>query len=151
MTAAGGTVIPSAAIIAGGADFVAGAPDVTIGGDPAATYVGTLNDVLAAWRQPGALEREVGLPRGQRRPASLTVWIHLGETVTHGWDLARATDQDPGFDDGLVGAVLAYARSTIPPQRGEQSPFADARTVEGLALIDELAAYLGRDVGSLVT
>jgi uncharacterized protein (TIGR03086 family) len=132
--------------IARGDDFVPGAPTVSIGADPAATYAETLAAMVEAWQQPGALEREIGLPRGVRGPAEVAAWIHLGETLGHGWDLARATDQAPWFDDDIVSACHAATKQRMPPQRGEESPFADARETDSDSLIDQLAAFLGRDV-----
>lgn len=132
--------------IAGGADFEPGVPEVSIGADPAATYLETLRDMVAAWREPGALDREIGLPRGRGR-AEVAAWIHLAETLGHGWDLATATGQSADFDDEAVGACLAECRSRMPPQRPPMIPFRDAVPVESGPLIDQLAAYLGRSPG----
>jgi uncharacterized protein (TIGR03086 family) len=132
--------------IARGDDFVPGAPVVSIGPDPAVTYEATFAAMVEAWRQPGALEREIGLPRGARGPAEVAAWIHLGETLGHGWDLARATDQQPDFDDEVVAACLAETKRRMPAERGEGSPFADATDARSDSLIDQLAAYLGRDI-----
>ena len=132
--------------IAHGDDFVPGAPEVELSDDAAAMYEQTLAEMLDAWQQPGALAREIGLPRGQRGPAEVAAWIHLTETLGHGWDLARSTDQHPGFDDDVVAACLEQCRRRMPPQRGEDSPFADAANGEGKPLVDQLAAYLGRDL-----
>jgi len=132
--------------IARGADFVPGAPSVQLGDDPAATYRATLDDMLAAWHEPGALDREIGLPRGQRGPAEVAAWLHLAETLCHGWDLARSLGLDPGFDDEAVAASLDECRRRMTPERPAQSPFEDAREPADGPLIDTLAAYLGRDV-----
>jgi uncharacterized protein (TIGR03086 family) len=129
--------------MAAGQDFEQGAPDVSIGDDPAATYRDTLEGLLAAWRVPGSLDREIGLPRGRGR-AEVAAWMHLAETLGHGWDLATATGQTPGFDDDAVAACLAECRGRIPPERPSIVTFADAVSIEGGPLIDQLAAYLGR-------
>lgn len=131
--------------IARGHDFTPGAPEVALGDDAAATYRRTLAEMLEAWREPESLDREIGLPRGQRGRAEIALWIHLAETLGHGWDLAMATSQTAGFDDDVVVASLDECRRRMPAQRGEGSPFADAVHVDG-PVIDELAAYLGRDV-----
>lgn len=130
--------------IARGDDFLPGAPPVPVGDDPAATYRETLSDMLQGWQAPGALDREIGLPRGARGRAEIAAWIHLAETLGHGWDLATATNQEPGFADEDVAACLAECRQRMPAQRGEGSPFADAVDVAGGPLIDQLAAFLGR-------
>lgn len=132
--------------IARGDDFVAGAPPASVGDDPAATYRQTLSDMLHAWEAPGALDREIGLPRGQRGRAEVAAWIHLAETLGHGWDLATATGQQAGFNDEDVAASLAECRRRMPAERGQESPFADAVAPAGERLIDQLAAYLGRSV-----
>jgi uncharacterized protein (TIGR03086 family) len=129
--------------IAAGADFEPGAPEVPIGDDPAAAYRETLQEMLAAWRVPGSLAREIGLPRGRGR-AEVAAWIHLAETLGHGWDLATATGQPADFDDDAVAACLAECRDRIPPERPPMVPFADAVSVQGGPLIDQLAGYLGR-------
>ena len=129
--------------IAAGGDFAPGTPDVSIGDDPAATYRETLQAMLAAWRVPGAMDREIALPRGRGR-AEVAAWMHLAETLGHGWDLATATGQPADFDEDAVAACLAECRERIPPERPAIVTFADAVSVEGGPLIDQLAAYLGR-------
>lgn len=130
--------------IAGGDDFLPSAPAVVVGDDPAATYRETLSEMLQAWQAPGALDREIGLPRGERGRAEVAVWIHLAETLGHGWDLARATNQETDFHDDDVAASLEECRHRMPARRGQGSPFADALEGAGGPLIDQLAAYLGR-------
>jgi uncharacterized protein (TIGR03086 family) len=134
--------------IAAGDDFAPGVPDIDLGENAAATYRRTLAEMVDAWRRPGALDREIGLPRGQSGPAEMAAWIHLAETLAHGWDLARATGQHPDFDEEVIRACLEDCKRRMPPQRGEGSPFADATLAEGHSLIDQLAAYLGRDVAA---
>jgi uncharacterized protein (TIGR03086 family) len=132
--------------IARGTDWSRGAPDVELDDDPAAMYRRTADTMLEAWGRPGALERETPLPVGRGR-AEAALYIHLGETLVHGWDLAMATGQTPVFDDDVVEASLTQFRSWLPPQRPPGSPFSDARPVgEDAPLIDRLAGYLGRDV-----
>jgi uncharacterized protein (TIGR03086 family) len=131
-----------------GDDFIPGVPHVTIGDDPAATYRQTLSEMLAAWRSPGALDREITLPRNQRGRAEVAAWIHLAETLGHGWDLASATGQEPCFDDDAVLACLEDCRRRMPAHRDQGSPFADAVSYAEGTPIQQLAAFLGRDVRS---
>ena len=107
-----------------------------------------MDSLLEAWRRPGALEREIELPRG-RGKAERALWIHLGETLVHGWDLAKSTAQRPAFDVEVVEASLRAYRSWLPPTRPAGSFFADATAVaDDAEPIDRLAAYLGRDVSA---
>lgn len=132
--------------IGNGQDWSRGASEVELDGDPAAMYRRTSKTMLAAWDRPGVLERETPLPFG-RGPAELALFLHLGETLVHGWDLARATGQRPPFDDDIAEASLDQFRSWLGPQRPPGSPFAEAKILdEDAAAIDRLAGYLGSDV-----
>ena len=134
--------------IARGNDWGRGMPQVDLGADPFAVYRDTAATMLQAWQQPGALDREIELPRGRGR-AELALYIHLGETLVHAWDLAKATGQQVVVDDEVVEASLAQYRSWLPPQRPEGTPFSAAQPIaEDAAPIDRLAAYLGRDVSA---
>jgi uncharacterized protein (TIGR03086 family) len=133
--------------IARGDDWRPGAVEVDLGDEPSATYRTTVKEMLEAWRQPGALDREIALPRGQRGRSEVALWIHLAETVVHGWDLARATGQDPAFDPEVVEATLAECLSRVPPERSEGSAFREPVPVEASATpLERLAAYLGRNI-----
>ncbi len=132
--------------IAQGKDWSRGAPEVELDDDPAAMYRRTVDAMLESWERPGVLERETPLPVG-RGPAEAALFLHLGETLVHGWDLAMATGQTPVFEDDVVEASLIQFRSWLPPQRPPGSPFADAMLLTAdAAPIDRLAGYLGRDV-----
>jgi uncharacterized protein (TIGR03086 family) len=135
--------------IARGDDWRPGGPDIDLGGDPVVTYRRTVDAMLDAWREPGALEREIELPRGRRGRSEVALWIHLAETLVHGWDLAKATGQEPVFDPDAVEASLADCQSRVPPQRAEGSPFRDPTSVgEDATPLERLVAYLGRDISA---
>lgn len=71
--------------------------------------------------------------------------LHTVETVTHAWDLSRATEQQPSFDPQIVRAALEFTRSNTPAERPPGTPFASAVAVaDDRPAIDQLAAYLGR-------
>lgn len=132
--------------IAQGGEWARGVPEVELGDDPIAMYLQTVETMLEAWRQPGVLERAIDLPRGRGR-AEAALYVHLGETLVHGWDVAVSTGERPGFDEDVVEASLAQYTSWLPPSRPSEAPFSDATMVPGDAPpIDRLAAYLGRDV-----
>ncbi|MDQ3896012.1 MAG: TIGR03086 family metal-binding protein [Actinomycetota bacterium] len=131
-----------------GADWSRGAPVVVVGDDPGFVYRRTAEEMFEAWQRPGALDREITLPQGRGRAES-ALYLHLGETLIHGWDLAMATGQAPSFDVEVVEASLAQYRSWLPPGRPAGAPFADAAGVDdGAPAIHRLAAYLGRDVAA---
>jgi uncharacterized protein (TIGR03086 family) len=134
-----------------GEEWARGAPEVVLDDDPGAMYRRTMDDLLGAWGQPGVLDRETALPVGRGR-AELALYLHLGETLVHGWDLARATGQALPWEAGVVEASLTQITSWLPPQRPPGSPFSDATPVAAdAAPIDRLAAYLGRDIAAWST
>jgi uncharacterized protein (TIGR03086 family) len=100
--------------------------------------------MLAAFAQPGALEKVVEVPFG-RVPASIALHLRLTEYLAHGWDLARATGQPTDFPDAVVEQELSFtagALAEIPPDR---TPFAPARPVpDDAPPLDRLIARLGR-------
>jgi len=102
--------------------------------------------LLAAFRQPGALENVVQVPYGRVRGA-IALHLRLTEFLMHGWDLARATGQQADFPVEVVEQELAFtvgALIAIPPER---SPFRPPTPVAAAATaLDRLAARLGRPV-----
>ncbi len=132
--------------IAMGREWSPGVPAIVVGKDPLDAYRTTVESMLTAWAEPGALDREIGLPVGRGR-AEAALYIHLGETLVHGWDLAVSTGRSAIFDTDVVEASLGQFRSWLPATRSGQAPFSDATSIPDDAdAIDRLAAYLGRDV-----
>jgi uncharacterized protein (TIGR03086 family) len=133
--------------IARGDEWRPGGIDVDLGDDPAVTYRATVDEMLEAWQQPGALDRLIALPGGGRGRSEVLVWIHLAESLVHGWDLAKATGQETAFDTDAAEASLAECRSRVPPQRADESRFRDPVPVpEAASPLEQLVAYLGRPV-----
>ena len=133
------------------------------------------------WSQPNGstttaddavLDRVVELP-WSARPGRAIMAIYLNEVTVHTWDLARATGQDPVWDDVVVGMALDAVQvltgggrlpafdavgTTIAPdwdRSPEPSggrpidpvdvPFAHPLDVDAAApLIDRLVAWNGR-------
>jgi uncharacterized protein (TIGR03086 family) len=136
--------------IAHGDPWEPGIPIVDLGDDPARAYHDTINPLLQAWQQPGALHRELALPIGPR-PAELALWVHLRETLVHGWDLAAATKQQTPFDDEVVKASLAHAQQLDPAPTARPTGLGFANAVDAPRAakpIIRLAAFFGRDVSA---
>jgi uncharacterized protein (TIGR03086 family) len=126
-----------------------GATDIDRGDDPVSAYSETIAPLLEAWRRPGALQRTLDLPVGER-PAELALWVHLREILVHGWDLAVSTGQRSPFDDDVVEACLASTRDMgTPATRPAGVGFADAVPApQDAEPIVRLAAFFGRDVSA---
>jgi uncharacterized protein (TIGR03086 family) len=121
------------------------APEDQLGDDPATAHRTSADELLAAFAAPGVLAGTYTVPAGTL-PGPALVHLRTVETLVHGWDLARATGQQPPFADTLVRPELAFSRDLlgrIPPER---RPFGPARpAADDAPAIDRLAALLGRD------
>jgi uncharacterized protein (TIGR03086 family) len=110
-------------------------PDDVVG-----AYRARVEQGRQAWADPAALGRTVEAPFG-RAPGAVVLGAYLAENLTHGWDLARATGQDPEADPELVGPAYATMLRALPAQgRDDTFPFdppvepaADAGPTERLA------------------
>ena len=71
------------------------------GTDPGASYDEGRAGLLAAVRGPGALDRTWEMPFGSL-DGQVMATIAFMEHVTHGWDVAKATGQDPAIPEELV-------------------------------------------------
>jgi uncharacterized protein (TIGR03086 family) len=136
-----------AAILSGEpAPPVPGPGDDQLGDDPVGAYQAAADALVAAFSQPGALERVVSVPIGDV-PGIAALHLRITEALVHGWDLARATGQPADLPEDLAAVALEFSRrrrEDVPPTR---RPFAPSQPVPDTApAIDRLAACLGRAV-----
>lgn len=120
------------------------APDVA-GTNPSGAFVRARDGMLAAWREPGALDRTVQTMLGAM-PSSMLIGMLTMDNLVHSWDLARATGQDENLDPQLAAQMLVMMKQVNPP-RSEGSPFKPEQKAPADATPEQqLAAYLGRTV-----
>jgi uncharacterized protein (TIGR03086 family) len=116
-------------------------------GDFLAAYDESAEQTLAAFSEPGALERTVKLPFTEVPGAFLRMMITTDQ-FTHGWDLARAIDQPTDLQPALAEELLGQV--AIPDGlRGDDgvAPFGPERPAPaGACAADRLAALLGRAI-----
>jgi uncharacterized protein (TIGR03086 family) len=110
-----------------------GMPPDLAGDDPAAQYERARQETMAAYREPGVLEK-----------TGPTLGIAFVDQLVHGWDLAKATGQDASMPDDLAEAafVMVDGRLTDDTRGRNFKPVvavpADAGTQE------RLIGYTGR-------
>lgn len=99
----------------------------------------------AAWADDAKLDAPVTVPWGQV-PGRAAVTGYVQEVLTHGWDLATATGQQPELDPELAEFALAFAHRVLPPEpRGGEIPFGPvAPAPNGAGPYTQLATWLGR-------
>jgi hypothetical protein len=86
------------------------------------------------------LELPYGVMRGRA-----ALGMQLLETVTHGWDLAKATGQHSAFDPDVVQAASQFTQASMTDERSPGTPFATPMPVaDDLSELDRLAAFLRR-------
>lgn len=116
-------------------------------GDPAADFRESARRLVVGWREHGT-DRTVTM-LGGAQPAELALNMALMEFVTHGWDLAVATEQPVPYTEAEASAVLERAQQTLPAQyRGPDKPFGDIVDVAPDApAILRLIGFMGRSPG----
>jgi uncharacterized protein (TIGR03086 family) len=67
------------------------------------------------------------------------------DILVHGWDLARATGQDPELDAEVAEPVLAFAREAFVDE-GARAPSIgpEVAVPAGASVTDRLVGFLGR-------
>jgi uncharacterized protein (TIGR03086 family) len=114
-----------------------------LGDDPARRFRSICEQALAAWRACDLDQVVVSIPIGDL-PGAVAVGINTTDVFVHGWDLARATDQNPALDPAVCEVVLAITRELLPPER-RTANFAPPIDIAASAPLDEqLVAWLGR-------
>lgn len=116
-------------------------------GDPAGAYHDSAAALQAAFGRPGVLERTYRGPLGTATGAE-RLRIRLYDLLTHGWDLAQATEQPVDLPDDLAEQSLAFARTQLTEQArpGRFDPAQIA--AEQAPAIERLVAFLGRPVST---
>src|SRR3954470_8694452 len=101
--------------------------------DPTADFEKYRSEVLSAFGQDGVIEKT--------GPA---LGIAFSDQLLHGWDLARATDQDATMPDGLAQAAYEQIHGRFPDEQ-RQGIFKPEIQVGADATPQErLLAYTGR-------
>jgi uncharacterized protein (TIGR03086 family) len=115
-------------------------PDVT---DVLAAFGPALENLAAAIRAPGALDRTVAAPFGDVPGETFARFVVL-DGLVHGWDLSRATGQPYDPPDELVADVDAFAHQALDSLRDGQTFGPAVEPPPDATPIERLAAYTGR-------
>lgn len=116
--------------------------------DPATwrtTLVPLVDRLAGAWSRPEAWEGSTRIEGPMEMPASTIGGIVLAELVLHGWDLARATGQEPTWPGPLLETTHQDMAAMAPMGRkmgafGPEVPVADDAPA-----LDRLLGTVGRD------
>lgn len=118
-------------------------------GDFVTSHDETSKVVLEAFGSPGALERGVAFPFGER-PGSFLMFFVATDQLAHAWDLTRVTGDSTDIAPGLAVELLEEAKGTVTSEmRGAdgEAAFGPERVApRSASAADRLAAFLGRTV-----
>lgn len=114
-----------------------------VGDDPAEAYAKASRIALDAAAQPGAIDGMHSTPLGDM-PGSALAGFTFMDVLVHGWDIAKATDQDFDPGDDLVAFVTTFAKQAITDATRAPRIGPAVRAPRGATPIEKLVAYLGR-------
>ena len=106
----------------------------------------TMDDLLAAVKSPGAMERTVQTPLGPM-PGETFARLVAFDGLVHGYDIATASGVPYALPDCVVEAVDGFARQALTDDLRDGDMFKEATTAPaGATGIEEIAAFSGRSV-----
>ena len=114
-----------------------------LGDDYKGAFKAATTRALAAFEQPGVMDKMVKLPFGEM-PAGIALNIAVFDVATHACDLAKATGQKV-TDDELLEGALAIGTQMIGPELRGAGMFDEAQPIDDAASASErLLAFAGR-------
>ena len=125
-----------------------------LGDNPVQEYAWAAESVIAAFAEPGVLDRTLLLPEITARPVPgrLAIGFHLVDYVVHGWDVARTLGLPYDLPPEVVAAALPIAEA-VPAGEARLAPgsaFAPPVPEAGDDPLNRILALLGRDPGKNV-
>ena len=116
-----------------------------LGDDYKGAFNAAADQAMAAFSQPGVLEKIVKLPFGEV-PAAVALNIAIFDVSTHNCDIAQAIGQ-PIQDTGVLDAALEVGHQTVQPEMRTPGFFDPERPCPDSAPADQrLLAFAGRKV-----
>lgn len=108
-------------------------PPELLSDDPVADFDAARSDTIAAFGEPGAIER-----------TGPSLGIAMSDQLLHGWDLAMATGQDTEMPDGLAAAAfdMIHGQFTDEQRTGVFKP--ERKVPDDASPQERLLAYTGR-------
>ncbi|KAB2346128.1 TIGR03086 family metal-binding protein [Actinomadura rudentiformis] len=116
--------------------------------DPVKAYAEAAETVIAAFAEPGALDRTFTLAEfgGQAFPAPMAMSFHFIDYVVHGWDMARALGRPFELAEELADTALEIALAVPDDERFRKpgAAFRPALPTSGETPLDRILTHLGR-------
>jgi len=113
---------------------------------PAAEFREVMEDLLAAVKSPGAMERTISAPMGEM-PGSVFARLVAFDGLVHGWDLASSTGLKFELPPTVIDSVDGFARGAVTNEMRDGDTFKEATMPPADAdAMARLVAFSGRTV-----
>ena len=109
-------------------------PSAAVSSDPIAEFAQTRADMLQTFGEPGVIDR-----------TGPSLGVALSDQLLHGWDLARATEQDATMPDGLAEVALAMIHGLFTEEQRKGILKPEQPVAPDASSQDKLLAYSGRN------
>ena len=116
-----------------------------LGDDFRASFRTASDRAVAAFEAPGLMDKTLKLPFGEM-PAPVALAIAAFDVATHTADLAKATNQSPGYES-IYADALALGPNVVQPEFRQPGVFgAEQQAASTAPASDRLLAYAGRAI-----
>lgn len=120
-------------------------PTVSQDQEPEAAWAEHTANVQALLDDESHLDRIVEAEEGQRTLGSVIEQYYLPDIFMHGWDLAKASGQDPQLDEQMVRGVVD-GMTPMAEMLKESGQFGEPTVLdESHSYEDRMIALIGRD------
>ena len=114
-----------------------------LGPNPVATWRGTALAAIESLRTPGAMEKTVQHPIGER-PGAVVARFRMVDQLGHAWDLATAIGVEAEIPEALAEAALDFLYPMMDQLRESQVFAAPIAPPEDSTAVVRLMGLLGR-------
>lgn len=114
-------------------------------GDWQAALLAHVTNVVDAWSRPEAWEGVAHIGGPMELPSDLIGGMVVGELVVHGWDLARATGQQPVWAEDLLEYLHGEVAKSAEVGRQMGAYAEEVAVPETAPPLDRVLALTGRD------
>ncbi len=115
-----------------------------LGDDPSGAFAQAASAAVAAFDEPGAMDREITLPFGAV-PAPAALAIAFGDLLVHTWDIAQGTGNPAAIPAGLIDKAYGFYQQALTDDLRVPGVFGPTVEVAADApAIDKLVAFAGR-------
>lgn len=119
--------------------------DVALPDDWQPRLLAHLEKLTKSWSEPSAWDGITHMGGPTELPAAMVGGMVVGEVLVHGWDLAKATGQQPVWDDEVLAFVHKELVANVQWGRDMGVYGPEVPVPEDAPLLDRVLGLTGRD------